>query len=229
MSEPKQKPTKRAAAGEAPNHADEPRRRNRAATEAALIAAGTATFAERGYEATTTKAIAERAGCSEALIQIYFKGKEGLLNAVLYHETSALTDQAHFFERALCDSFEEEVRETFAFVVKILAKHSTKVKILMSRALVDPDFQLDASPSSVRSFLRTHLRRRFEQYVTAKRLPRDFDVARTAEMLLALVFTLGFLDGEVFRTDATERKRRAALYADVFSQGIVAASPKDKR
>lgn len=207
----------------------EPRRRDRAATEAALVAAAATTFAERGYEATTTKAIAERAGCSEALIQIYFKGKEGLLNAVIYREASAVTDQAHFFDRPLCDDLEAEARETLTFAATLLTKHTTGVKIVMARALVDPAFQLDASPSSVRSFLRTNLRRRFEQYIAAKQLSKDFDVARAAEMLLALSFALGFLDCEVFRTDAAERKHRVDAYAAIFGHGITGAHRAEKR
>ncbi len=219
MPEPKQTPPKRTA-HQASTRAREPRRRDRVSTEAALITAAAATFSERGYEAATTKAIAERAGCSEALIQIYFKGKEGLLNAVIYQETSAVMDRSHFFERALCADFEEEARTTLDFVAEMLAERSAGVKIVMSRALVDPGFQLDASPSSVRSFLRTNLQRRLERYVAAERLPRHFDVARTAEMLLSLGFTLGFLDREVFRAAAAERKRRLAVYAAIFSRGV---------
>ncbi len=219
MSESKQKPARRTASS-TPSGVREPRRRDRAATEAALVTAAAATFAERGYEAATTKAISERAGCSEALIQIYFKGKEGLLSAVIYQEASADIDESRFFERPLCEDLEVEARETLTFVVRLLAKRTTGLKIVMSRALVDPGLPLDAGPSSVRSFLRTNLRRRFEQYVSAKRLPSGFDVARAAEMLLALGFTLGFIDCEVFRADAAERKRRLAAYAAVFGRGV---------
>jgi AcrR family transcriptional regulator len=50
------------------------------------MAAATEVFAERGFEAATTKLVAQRAGYSEALIQNYFGGKEGPLLAVLKAE-----------------------------------------------------------------------------------------------------------------------------------------------
>ena len=61
----------------------EPRRRDRARSEAALLDAAQAEFSIHGFKATTTRAIAARAGCSEGLIQNYFGGKEGLLMAVM--------------------------------------------------------------------------------------------------------------------------------------------------
>ena len=58
---------------------------------------------ERFLIATTTRAIAARAGCSEGLIQNYFGGKEGLLMAVMHagaDEQAAMRD-AGFFEREI--------------------------------------------------------------------------------------------------------------------------------
>ena len=227
MSEPKRKYTAQRARQPA-NKALQSRRRNRAATEVALVAAAAAIFAERGYEASTTKAIAERAGYSEALIQVYFKGKEGLLLAVINREEARSPDETAFFERPLCADFETEARETFGFVAGMVTKHLTRLRIAISRALIDPEFWPDQDGPSVRGFLRANLRGRFERYVEAKRLPSDFDAARATEMLLALGFTLGFLDREVFRADATERNHRLAAYAAVFGQGIVPLHRKEE-
>ena len=59
---------------------------NRLAKQKALISAATTLFARRGYEATTTREIAARAGCAEGLIHRYFGGKSGLLfNIVKVH------------------------------------------------------------------------------------------------------------------------------------------------
>ena len=52
----------------------------------ALIDAANAVFAERGFDAATTREIAERAGCAEGLIHRYFAGKRGLLLAILEHK-----------------------------------------------------------------------------------------------------------------------------------------------
>jgi AcrR family transcriptional regulator len=58
------------------------RKRNRVVRERALLAAASKLFASRGYEATTTREIAARAGCAEGLIHRYFKSKAGLLLAI---------------------------------------------------------------------------------------------------------------------------------------------------
>ncbi|PYV86113.1 MAG: hypothetical protein DMG90_21955 [Acidobacteria bacterium] len=62
--------------------------RNRAIREEALVAAAGRLFASRGYEATTTREIASEAGCAEGLIHRYFRGKEGLLLALIRSHTS---------------------------------------------------------------------------------------------------------------------------------------------
>lgn len=54
------------------------RPRNAAATRAALLTAARELFATEGYERTTVRAVAERAGVNQALLFRYFGNKEGL-------------------------------------------------------------------------------------------------------------------------------------------------------
>src|SRR6202051_589052 len=63
-------------------------KRNRAARERALVLAAGKLFASRGYDSTTTREIAAAAGCAEGLIHRYFKGKAGLLGAMIEHRVS---------------------------------------------------------------------------------------------------------------------------------------------
>lgn len=55
-----------------------PRPRDSAATRAALLDAARALFAERGYDGTTVRGVAERAGVNQALLFRYFGNKESL-------------------------------------------------------------------------------------------------------------------------------------------------------
>src|SRR5271167_531923 len=64
------------------------RTRDRAAKKQALIRAALGLFASKGYEVTTTREIAASAGCAEGLIHRYFKGKAGLLAAMIEHRVS---------------------------------------------------------------------------------------------------------------------------------------------
>lgn len=52
-------------------------------TESRLLDAAEAVFAERGYRAATTAAIAQRAGLNKTLIHYYFRSKEGLFRAMM--------------------------------------------------------------------------------------------------------------------------------------------------
>lgn len=55
------------------------------ATREALIGAAMAIFARDGFDAASTRAIAEQAGINQALIGYHFGGKEGLYLAVFDH------------------------------------------------------------------------------------------------------------------------------------------------
>ncbi len=57
-----------------------------AARRAQLIEVGRATFAERGYEATTVEEIAARAKVSKPILYHHFGGKEGLYAVVIDRE-----------------------------------------------------------------------------------------------------------------------------------------------
>jgi TetR/AcrR family transcriptional regulator len=65
------------------NDSQRPRRMHAADRRRHLIAAAVHLFATRGFSGTTTKAIAEAGGVSEAIIFRHFKGKEDLYTAIL--------------------------------------------------------------------------------------------------------------------------------------------------
>lgn len=58
-----------------------------------LLAAGRTLFARRGYEQTSTAAIARDAGSSESQLIRYFGGKAGLLEAVFNEAWSSLNER----------------------------------------------------------------------------------------------------------------------------------------
>jgi AcrR family transcriptional regulator len=70
-----------------------PRPRDAAATRQALLDAGRTLFASAGYDATTVRGIADRAGVNQALLFRYFGSKEGLFDeAVLGDAVQLLAD-----------------------------------------------------------------------------------------------------------------------------------------
>ena len=60
-----------------------PRRRRKAERTPEIIAAGIASFAERGYADTRLEDVAERAGIAKSTIYLYFENKEALFRATV--------------------------------------------------------------------------------------------------------------------------------------------------
>ena len=69
-------------------------RRDAQATRAALIAAGTRLFAERGFAESSVEQIAKQAGVNKALINYHFGGKRGLLTAIIAGVFDRVRDRA---------------------------------------------------------------------------------------------------------------------------------------
>ncbi len=210
--------------GDAPNDAITPkkpvRRRDRRGTEAAFVSAAAAIFAERGFENATTKAIAEQAGFSEALIQTYFNGKEGLLIAVMAKEMSDVGTDVSFFARPLCSSIEEEARETLIHFVGSLSARSTRLRIVLSRVFIDAQFKAEYGRLTYRRILEANLLARLARYVDARLLDRDADTVALSGMLACLSFELGFTHPNVLDTPAEAVERMIPAFASIIGRAF---------
>lgn len=208
------------------------RPRDREATEDALIGAAAVAFAQKGYENATTRSIAQTANCSEGLIQRYFGGKEGLLLAVLKKKNKD-TDQTRFLERPLCATLADEARETFFEATKADAQHSSQqFRIVLSRVMLDSSFRADFNRIVARTQVRAGIEARLARYDSAGMIRPNLDIRSAAELLLSLIFQLGFMHREIYQTGAAELERIidgfSILYGDAVSTPFVAKS-KAKR
>jgi TetR/AcrR family transcriptional regulator, cholesterol catabolism regulator len=70
------------------------RERNKQEKRAALLAAARALFARRGFAATTTAEIAERAGVGAGTLFLYFASKDDLLVAIFRADMDAVVEHA---------------------------------------------------------------------------------------------------------------------------------------
>jgi AcrR family transcriptional regulator len=115
-----------------------PRRtRDRAAKRQALIRAALELFASKGYEPTTTREIAASAGCAEGLIHRYFKGKAGLLAALIEHRLSKEgSDFSHPLHPA--PSLEDEYLRLVDHEVERMWDSRDFLRVFIPRAIVDP-------------------------------------------------------------------------------------------
>jgi AcrR family transcriptional regulator len=197
----------------------ESRKRNRPAMEAMLIEGATALFAERGYDATTTRAIGDRVGCSEALIQNYFGGKEGLLLAVM-QSGSEWEEYRAFFRRPLCGSIEQEAIEHLNYVAKGLVARTPYLRILMSRALVDPSFRARFGELTLRTLIVSEVAARLERCRQADMLGDAGSIPSTAEWLVDMGFLLGFVHPQLDGYDAAQITSMTRDFAHFFARAV---------
>src|ERR1700730_18535032 len=113
------------------------RSRDRADKQKALIVAALKLFASKGYEATTTREIAASAGCAEGLIHRYFKGKAGLLRALIENriskEVADLTQHVRPAQR-----LENEYLRLVDWAVDCMWADREFLRVVVPRALLDP-------------------------------------------------------------------------------------------
>ena len=111
------------------------RPRDARATRDALLAAGTALFAERGYEGTPVWAIAARARVNPALISYYFGGKRRLYRAIVTSVFAEIVTQAE----ALAESkgpAPEALRELIALVADTATRRNPHFPAMMLREVL---------------------------------------------------------------------------------------------
>ena len=117
-----------------------PRRmRDRAAKQQALIVSALKLFASKGYDATTTREIASCADCAEGLIHSYFRGKAGLLSALIKDRIS----QKWRIWRTTCPparSLKDEYLQLVDWAVEHMWADREFLRVAMPRAVLDPSF-----------------------------------------------------------------------------------------
>ncbi|MGA9964241.1 MAG: helix-turn-helix domain-containing protein [Terriglobales bacterium] len=186
------------------------RTRDRAAKKQALIRAALGLFASKGYEVTTTREIAASAGCAEGLIHRYFKGKAGLLAAMIEHRVSKEPlDFSHQLRPAstLADEFLQLVDRE----VERMCENRDFLRVFIPRAIVDPSVG-NVMNRTVISTRATAISERLKRYQSGAALTQDaVDALAQAVGMLGLVF--GFVRPVLLGHAFPGAKRMAATVA----------------
>lgn len=112
--------------------------RDRESTERRILEAAIETFATIGFDASTTRQIAESASANEALIFRYFGGKDGLLKAIIDLFTSQTSIE--LCEKApLAKTRALELQQYFAHMRTECPMTQKMIRLAMDRAMVDPN------------------------------------------------------------------------------------------
>lgn len=175
------------------------RARKGAKSRAQILEAADALFGEVGFDAASTREIAERSGVNKALIHYHFKNKEGLLASVLdrYYEALAATIlEALQSEAGLRDKLDRLV--------------STYVDFLAHNRNFNRIVQREASGGRYMDLVQAHTAPLFE--IGTALLKEHFPATREGEMAAAQLlvsfygmiisyFTYDRLLGELMGTD----------------------------
>lgn len=181
----------------------QPRRRGRPpasagpSTEQTILTAAREVFGELGYERTTVREVAERAGVTRPAINHYFKGKQGLYEAVF----SSAQDAVVAAGLAGVGGESSTARRIGAFlqVATAVDARDPSYARFISSSLLDayrhPELgdRPEAQLGEVRSFVRATL----TEGVEAGEVRADLDVSATTEMLVAVMWGMGLYAGFV--------------------------------
>lgn len=188
--------------------------------QTALIEAATGVFAEHGYEAATTREVAEHAGCSEGLIHRYFGGKRGLLLAILELKAAEITElmRAQLPDR---DSLAEEIEHIFLWNLESMWQKRNFMRVCISLAATDAEVGHvvgahlnQAKVAEIAAKLRRHQE--------AGRVRADVDIGAVALGISGINLTTGFFSQVVFAIDRNEVRRMSLELARIVTRGIAA-------
>lgn len=193
------------------------RKRDRAGKQKALITAALRLFATKGYEATTTREIAAAAGCAEGLIHRYFKGKAGLLPALVeYHFSEELVKMRHRPRSPA--GLEREFLQLVDWEVEHMWKNRDFLRVFIPRALVDPAVASVLSRAVLSSRIKVVVER-LKRHPQCAALPReDLEVLAQSVGMFGLVF--GFMRPMVLGQDREQARRMAASLASALVRGL---------
>lgn len=122
-----------------------PREERRRRTETAIVTAARELFAELGYERTTIRGVAGRAGVDPALVMQRFGSKEGLFAASARwdhgHETIFDATSDTLAQAALADMFakfeDAEDRESAVALMRACLTHPTATAVIRDEVMCD--------------------------------------------------------------------------------------------
>lgn len=193
----------------------------------ALVDAATSVFAEHGYDAATTREVAERAGCSEGLIHRYFGGKRGLLLAILDSKAQTLVEEFH---ETLGEprSLGDDLAKILEWQLDSMWARREFMRVCISQAVIDAEVGRLIGERLNEQRVRL-IAARLDQHLQAGRIAADVDINALAHALTGIGFSLGCMAQSVFQTDRKRVREIADSAAAVLSRGAAKLPVRTER
>ena len=193
--------------------------KDRATTEARLLAAAETTFAEQGFAGTGVREIAGRAGVSVSLINRYFGGKDGLLMALAERLIAAKR------EGTLSYPPQTSLRDEIACYLRHRLDHDMEnaalVRLLVSQVAIDKSFHQRVLPNMDGRADR-NFRDRIEALKSDGKASPDLDVDMFFSFIENYSFTLNFFMGILGGRPRQELSVMFEAFADILARNAPA-------
>jgi AcrR family transcriptional regulator len=183
-----------------------------------LIDAATQTFAEKGFDAATTREVAERAGCSEGLIHRYFGGKSGLLMAILESRADAVVETLDGVLPGQAD-LASEIEQLLMDPVLKYWNERQFMRVCVARSVVDADIGRLVGERLNGAKVRFNAER-LRLHQQAGRVRSDVDVDAVALALSGFSFSSGFFFQVVFEMNPSDIQDMVRHTAEIITRGI---------
>ncbi len=184
----------------------------------ALIEAGTAVFAEKGYDAATTREVAERAVCSEGLIHRYFGGKRGLLLAILQQKGATISELMRA-EIAESDDLRTELHDIMRHALTFMWEQRDFMRVSSTRAIIDPEVARVIS-TSINDGRVALVRERLARHQAAGRIRNAVDIQAIAESIAGIGFESGFFWQVVFAKGHDAVHQMVQEFVEIVARGL---------
>lgn len=189
-----------------------------AETRARILHAAREVINERGYEAATFQAIAQRAGLSRPTMHYYFHTREQMYECLVSEAYSIIADA---IEQASREDTLLRQLSTFLTASRHLefADRSLMRFIITCRLDVHRNPALLSSANDAVSAVRTFYESIVDGAIKRHEIPDDTDPAAVANMLLALFWGMGFYAG--FLDNSNDVREVAKQLHGLFVHGLL--------
>jgi TetR/AcrR family transcriptional regulator, regulator of cefoperazone and chloramphenicol sensitivity len=193
-------------------------KRDRARTEAALLDAAKTLFSKKGFDATTTKAVAQKAKVNEQLIQRYYGGKEGLLFAVMkgFKDSFVMRDSILDVRG---DNLQEELENMMLKTLEMLHEQGEVVRVGISQAILNPKINKNVRRKIQNERIPGRMART-EEYKEKGWASRDLDSWAVTYGLMLLMFGIAFTGPYLHGIEREKLKLVAREMAKVLAKGM---------
>ncbi|GGA35794.1 hypothetical protein GCM10007416_05800 [Kroppenstedtia guangzhouensis] len=188
-------------------------------------------FSERGFEGTSTHAIAEKAGVAEATIFKHYRSKKGLLLHLVIPAISRVATP--YLLRPVLKildqkkPLEELMREIYADRVGLMERNWKRVKIILVESLFQPELRVALQEHVARAFYQV-ISERIEEWKREGRLRDDLPTHVIARSLVSIgggyILTKNLVPELLVQGKEEEE---LTWMADVLLHGV--AGPKERR